>query len=179
MTRRCLSLVVTAVAVSGGLLGAEAPPASAPHLTRVLYLQGMQPREASMLLRTELQIVQLATVPGRDVIVVSDVAAKIDRAGALLREKGALARAADPHGPLDLTGLAGGPGATRVLSVAGAEMNTAVTLLRAIYQVRELEQNAESGSITVHAAAPILDASEALLRELNLLAPPAAARNGS
>jgi hypothetical protein len=44
-----------------------------------------------------------------------------------------------------------------------------VVVLRSIYSVRELSERALD-EVSVHASQPVLDSSEALLRELKLLA---------
>lgn len=41
-----------------------------------------------------------------------------------------------------------------------------------IYSVRELSELAQDNAVSIHATQPVLDSSEALLRELDLLAPP-------
>ena len=62
------------------------------------------------------------------------------------------------------------PAATRVFRVDdGAGV---VVLLRTLYQVKDVSAQAQDRSVTIRAAEPILVASEALLRELKLLAEP-------
>jgi uncharacterized protein YjcR len=133
----------------------------------------MDSREAVTLLRSQVQVLQAATIPDRNIIVVSDGAEKVDRSESLLRQQDAIVRVADPHQPLDLKQLQESPPATRVLKVESADTNTVVTLLRAIYQVRDVSESAEERTVTARAAQPVLDSSEALLRELGLLAEPA------
>src|SRR5262245_51189564 len=79
---------------------------SAAHVIRVFYLKGMEPREAVTLLRSQVQIRQIAMIGDRPVIVVSDVAEQVGQAEALLREKGSVDRTNDPYGALDLARLA-------------------------------------------------------------------------
>lgn len=125
------------------------------------------------LLRSQVQVRQMAMIPDRSVIVVSDVADKVNQSESLLRQRDAVVRATDPHEPLELEHLAESQPATRVFRVDSAHVSTVVTLLRAIYQVREVQELAEDNSVSARGAQPILDSSEALLRELGLLVEPA------
>ena len=169
--------------VAGGLVSGSpraAGPAQAgtssanmPHVTRVFYLQEMEPRDAMTLLRSQVQVRRMATIRDRSVIVVSDVADRVDQSERLLRQRDAVVRATDPHEPLELERLAESPTATRVFRVGSDNMSTVVTVLRSIYQMREVNEFAEDNSVSVRAAQPILDSSEALLRELGLLVEPA------
>jgi hypothetical protein len=152
---------------SGGDAGAAAS-AAAPQVTRVFYLQGMEPREAVTLFRAQAQVRRVAMIADRSVVVVSDIAEKVEQAESLLRQRDAVARTSDPHQPLEL--LAESPAATRTFRVDGDEVSTVLTVLRSIYQVRELSELADGGGVEVRAAQPILDSSAALLRELGLLA---------
>jgi type II secretory pathway component GspD/PulD (secretin) len=62
-------------------------------LTRVFYLQGMEKREAVTLLRSQLQVRQIAEVQGSDIVIVTEAAEKVERCENLLRELDAVARA--------------------------------------------------------------------------------------
>jgi hypothetical protein len=141
---------------------------SAPQLTRVFYLQEMETKEATTLLRTEAQVRRLAAIPGRSVLVVSDVEERIVRAESLLRERHAISRTAEPHGPLDFERLAVDVPVGRIFRVDRTASGTAAMLLRAIYQMRGVIP--QEGGVSARAAEALLDASESLLRELELLA---------
>jgi hypothetical protein len=104
-------------------------------------------------------------------IVVRDRADVVDRCEALLRERDAVRRVADPHQPVVLGGPAAGPSNTRVFRVDFEDSATVVVVLRAIYSVRKLTELLERSEISIRAPQPVLDASEALFRELELLAP--------
>ncbi len=158
---------------AGGPAQAGTSSANMPHVTRVFYLQGMEPREAMTLLRSQVQVRQMAMIQDSSAIVVSDVADRVDQSEKLLRERDAVVRATDPHDPLELEGLAASPTATRVFRVESVNLTAVATILRSIYQVREVNTSAEENSVSVRGAKLILDSSEALLRELGLLAEPA------
>jgi hypothetical protein len=140
-----------------------------PYVMRVFYLQGMEPLEAMTLLRSQIQVVQIATIRDRNIIVVADVADRVDRSESLLRQRDAVVRATDPHQPLNLERLPESTIATRVFRIEDADISTVVTVLRSIYQMREVTKFVDENSVSVRAALPILDASEATLRELGLL----------
>lgn len=169
----CLSLALIGSGLAFGAtqeaaaVAPEASPESSPHLTRVLYLQDIQGPEAMTLCRSQARIVRMAAVGARNAIVVSDVADKVDRCESLLREQDRVARAADPHGPIDFAKLEQSEPESRVLAVGTDNARTAAAVLRAIYQVKELED--AQGKLTIHAPAMILDSSAALLRELGLM----------
>ncbi len=96
--RVCRALMVVAIAV-GGLTGGptsassstreEAAVASKVH-TRVFYLQGMDPRQAITLLRSQAQVRQVASISHRNVIVVAGIADTVERCETLLREHDAV-----------------------------------------------------------------------------------------
>ena len=140
-----------------------------PHATRVFYLQGMSSRDAITLLRMEAQIRQASWIGDRDVIVVAGSTEEVDQCEDLLRQRDVLLRVAEPHEPVALEGMENSPPATRVFLVDGDNLRTVVTVLRSIYQVREVSEIGEENSVSVSASKPILDSSEALLRELGLL----------
>ena len=125
--------------------------------------------EAMTLLRKEARVLQVAAIREGDAIVVAGTADMVDRCEGLFRERDVLLRVADPHGPVVLEREAGAPSGTRVLRIGDADMRDTVTLLRAIYMIRERTESAEDGSVTVHATGPVLDAIEAVLGELELL----------
>jgi type II secretory pathway component GspD/PulD (secretin) len=167
--------------LSVGLLGigtagtdelVHAPPSSESEqiVIRVLYLEGMDPREAVTLLRRHVQVRRVATISGRSLVVVADTLQRVEQAEKLLQhEKNAVSRSVDPHAPLDLERLSEVQPATKTFEVGSANLGPTTTILRAIYQVREVAGSAETGSVTARAAQTVLDSSEALLRELGLI----------
>ena len=107
---RALMVVIVAVGgLSGGSTSAwtptleEASAASKYHV-RVIYLQGMDPREATTLVRSQADVVARSWqwISDRNVIVVPDTADVVDRCETLLREHDAVLRVADPHEPVEL-----------------------------------------------------------------------------
>ncbi len=164
-----LAIVVSAGASVGA--PAETAPAPEPRVTRVFYLDEMETREALMQLRIQVRIRSAAVIQEPKVLVVSDVAEQVEQAESVLRLRDAGVRASDPHGPLDFDDIASGTSATRVFRLEKGDAPTVITLLRTIYQVREVEE-LEDGDVSAHAGAPVLDAIEALLRELDLLVEP-------
>lgn len=181
-TPRCAwVLTMVAAVLPSGSLGAEQPappgssPSGQPRVTRVFYLERIEVPEALTLLRSEVAIRSAATIESRSAIVVSDALERAELAESLLRQRDAGLRATDPHPPLDLEGLAASPKATREFrAIDQTAGKTMLTALRALYGIRELASLAAGEGVSVRAAEPILDASEALLRELGLLADPAA-----
>ncbi len=181
-TLRCAwVLTMVAAVLPSGSLGAEQPappgslPSGQPRVTRLFYLEQIAPPEALTLMRTEVAIRSVATIESPSAIVVSDALERVELAESLLRLRDAGLRATDPHPPLDLESLAASPKATREFrAVDQGAGKTMLTALRAIYGIRELAPLAAGEGVSVRAAEPILDASEALLRELGLLADPAA-----
>ena len=158
------------VSFLAGTLFNIALQAKEPRLTRVFYLQGMERREAVTLLRSQVQVRQMAEVASVDAVVVTEVAERVDRSESLLREHDALVRAVDPHGPLSFERVPDAEMETRVFAIEGPDTRSAVTVLRAIYQIGELTESADDNSVTVRASPARLDAAEALLRQLELLA---------
>lgn len=142
----------------------------APYVTRVFYVQGMELREAVTLLRSRVHVRQMAEVITRNAIVVCEVADRVERSESLLRENDALVRATDPHEPVSFERAKDSPLETRVFPVeSGDDAKMVVTILRAIYQMRDMTELADESGVSVRAALPLLDASEELLRELGLL----------
>jgi hypothetical protein len=180
------ALIIVAMAVvglTGGLASASSPTLEEAVVvnkihTRVFYLQGMDPREAATLLRSQAQVRQLAWIKGRDVIVVAGEANRVEQCETLLREHDAILRVADPHEPVALAGPASDPLVTRVFRVTDDNMQAVVVILRSIYQVRELEELAEDNTVSIQSTQPILDSSESLLRELELLDRPTEVSKG-
>ena len=163
----CLSVI------SAGMLCASVFPihagssAAEPRITRVFYLQGMERREALTLLRSQIQVRQIAEVASANALVVTEVDQKIQRSESLLRERDAVARSVDPHPPLMFRGESDAGMDTRVFRIEGSESRAVITVLRAIYQISaELTDD----SVTATAPSSRLDAAEALLKELGLLA---------
>ena len=161
-------VALSAVVLAGAPLRADTPepvnPRLMPETTRVIHLQGMDSREAMTLLRS-LHVRCLAQVRS-DAVVISDVADKIDQAETLLRERKAVLRVADPHSPMVIESFH----STRVFDVEPGTIDTVVSVLRVIYHARDVQKSEAENRVTFRAAEPILDASEATLRELGLLA---------
>jgi hypothetical protein len=88
-------------------------------------------------------------------------------------------RATDPHKPLDYERLAQSPTTTRVFRINTDHPEDVVNLLSTIYQMQEVRMLEEDSSVSVRAAQPVVDASEALLRELGYLAKPTNPSEGS
>ena len=164
-----LILAVVAGWMAGGSASASDPMEVGVTTMRIFYLQGMSSRDAITLLRMKAHIPQAAWIGDRDVIVIAGSADRVDQCESLLRQRDAVLRAAEPHEPVALGGLKQSPPTTRVFPVKGDDLRIVVTVLRSIYQVRELSELVEENSVSVRAAKPILDSSEALLRELGLL----------
>ncbi len=165
-----LSRAVLLLALAVGTLVNGASLAEAPYVTRVFYLQGMEPREAVTLLRRQVQVRQIAEIRDRNLIVVADVAERVERSESLLRERDAVLRANDPHEPLNMDRPPDSPMVTRVFRIKGTDTGSVMVVLRAIYQMRDVTELAEENGVEVNDALSILDASEALLRELDMLA---------
>jgi hypothetical protein len=133
----------------------------------------MEPQDAATLLRSQVQIMRIAAISDRSIVVVADIAERVDESERLLRDRNAILRVEDPHAPLELERAGEAPAATRVFRVEGDSADSVVVLLRALYQVKDVSVQAEDRrSVTIRAAEPILVASEALLREVGLLAEP-------
>ena len=174
LNRTVLVFLLTACALIGGVSGAEEPddpghPSNTPFVTRVFYLEGIDLREAMTLARQTIHVRSVAIVNSRSVMVVSDAAEPVSQVEALLKQRNVVLRAAEPHAPLYLERLQKDPTGTRIFRVERDSMENVVTLLRAIYMVREVKKSEEDSAISASAALPILDAAEALFRELRLL----------
>ena len=174
LNRTILAFLLTACGLIGSVSGAGelrqagASPSGTLYVTRVFYLEGIDPREAMTLVRS-IEVRSGAIVSSPSAIVVSDGADRVSQAEALLRERNVVVRAAEPHAPLYLEQLSKDPTGTRIFRVERDSMGTVETLLRAIYNVREVKKSEEDSAISASAALPILGAAEALFRELGLL----------
>ena len=171
--RAVVILALSAGALFNVDLRAAESSGEEPRLTRVFHLQGMETREAVALLRSRVQVRQIAEIRGLDIVIVTEVAEKVDRSESLLRERDAVARAIDPHDPVNPEPSSESPIGTRVFRIEGLDPRGVVTVLRSIYQMREVTELVDGDGVSVRAPLYKLDASEALLRELGLLAEPA------
>jgi type II secretory pathway component GspD/PulD (secretin) len=147
----------------------EEPSGEKPRLTRVFELQGMDTREAVTLLRTHVQVRQIVELQDRDTVIVTEVFEKVDRSEKLLRELDAVARAVDPHGALSFARVPERQVETRQFRIYGIDSRLVVTVLRTIYQIRQVTELSDKGIVVVSAPLPVLDAAEALLSELGVL----------
>ena len=156
-----LVLLSSVVGVPAVLLDGEA--GVSPLHTRVFYLDGADARAAVTLLRSEIQVRRVAYLSDRPLVIVSETAERIDLVESLLRERGMLARAVEPHPPLasDTEGMT-----ARVLRLASLDSAVATMLLRTIYGVREVEPQSDGAGVAARAPASTLEAAEALFREL-------------
>jgi hypothetical protein len=172
---RSLRRFLIFVLVAGGLVigfraaslaqsGTSSP--SMPLVVRVFYLHDMDAREASTLVRTHIPVRALAQLDDRDALVVADIAEKVDQCENILRQLRVVDRAVEPHKPLELDRMAQSPPATRIFYLARTYDQV---ILRTIYQIQDVKQLPEGNGVSVSAAQPVLDAGEALLRELGLL----------
>lgn len=163
----CFSILVGA----GGLGSAQQPAEASERdvIVRVFRFDRLATHEALTLLRREVAIRSAAALDQEKVILVGDVAARVERAEGVLRDRDPGLLASDPHGPLDLDALSREPVATRVFPIAAGRAPDAMTLLRAIYRIREQTDLPEGGGLAVQAAPRVLDAIGATLRELDLL----------
>ncbi len=155
---------------------AEAPLQQEGHermllAARVFYLQGIDLREAMMTLRHSLDIRKVVMVKDREALVLSDLADRLDKAETLLRERKAVIRVAEPSAPMFTEEFGHDASATRVFDVEAGRTRDVATVLRTIYDARHVQWDDQLNRVTLQAAQPILDSSEALLRELGLLAP--------
>ena len=139
---------------------ATPPPESRAHVTRVFYLQDVGVREAVTLCRSGAHLLKMASIESLNVVVTSDVVGKIEECEKLLREADAQLRSVDPHEPIDFNALRPSAVELRIFELRTTTPNRAVTLLRSIYQLTEVTEVTDS-SVSVRAAVPILEASEA------------------
>jgi len=162
-------VTMVALALGGIAIAANAAGEDAGTRVRIFHLQGLDAREGLTLLRAGAQVRQVASVDGRDVLIAAGTTATLDRCEELLRERGGLERAVEPHGAVDLAAPPGAETATREFRAVGDGARTAVVVLRAIYRVPELTDDAGNRTLTVRATPAVLDACEAALRELGLI----------
>src|SRR5262249_27584219 len=137
------TLVVFALVVAGLVIGSPRatdlaqsgpPPRKGPQVIRVLYLQGMDSREASTLVRTQVPIESLADLHDSNVLVLFGLADKVDQCERLLKQRGVVVRIAEPHKPLEFDHLAQSPIATQVFRAAkNAHVQDVQLLLRSLY----------------------------------------------
>lgn len=138
--------------------------------TRIFKLQDMDSREAVTLLRTHVQVRQIAEIGDLNVVIVTDVAERVDLSESLLRKHEAVAATIAPHDPLRFDRKDDSPTETRVFRIEGLDTKAAVVVLRSIYGIRALTEREDNSSVTVTAPALKLDAIEALLRALGVSA---------
>jgi hypothetical protein len=155
-------------ALAAGPAQAETSPTNVPYVTRVIYIQGMKTIEASGLVRSKVPIDSMTTIDDRNVVICSGGSEKVDQCEKILQQKNAILRAASPHKPLNLADLKKMPIATRTFRIQG-DVRGVAQMLQSMYRIQEVNALAEQNSVSVSAAQPILDASEALLRELGYL----------
>jgi hypothetical protein len=130
----------------------------------------MDTREAVTLLRTHVQVRQIAELSDLDVVIVTDVAERVDSSESLLRKHEAVAETIVPHDPLRFDRKDESPTETRVFRVEGLDTKAAVVILRSIYGIRAVTEREDNSSVTVTAPAAKLDAIEALIRALGVSA---------
>ncbi len=161
---RIVPLVLLLLAtVTSGLSAGES------RSTRVFYLKDMGTREAITLLRSEVQVRQIAEIRELHAVVVTETEERITRSETLLRERDGLERAVAPHDPLRFERGSEEQTETRVFRLAGIDPRSAQTVLRSLYQIRELTVLADGTRLSVRTTIPKLEASEALFRELGVL----------
>jgi len=143
--------------------------ADEPKVTRVFYLQAMDSKEAVTLLRSEVQVRQLAEVRALGLLVLQDSPERVAQSERLLRERKALARVVEPHAAESPSSPAGST-ETRVFRLRGLDAPSAVTLLRAIYQIGQVTEDTDGTRISATAAVSQLDQAEALFVAMGVLA---------
>lgn len=143
--------------------GAESPPIH----TRVFYLDGADARETITLLRVEIQVGRIAELRDRQIVIVSETAGRMELVESVLRERGIRARSMEPHPPLAAdAGSDDGSTESRVIRHEGLDARLALVLVRSMYGVREVEAREDGTGLSARAPAAVLDAAEALFREL-------------
>ena len=166
--RRFFTISILAVAML--FLTAVRAEEPAELTTRIFYLQNMEPVEAVTMLRQKVQARRVAEYYGHDLIVVTDSSERVDRSEELLREAGALERTVDPHEPLDPESRPEDQVLERSFVIKSADLKTATLFCRALYQMRDVTEDAAASRLTLRDSESSLSAVEALFRELNLLA---------
>ena len=145
--------------------------ATAKFSVRGIYLRAAS-NDAMTLVRSQADVRRVATILDRNVIVVADVADTVDQCEALLREHHAVVRVADPHAPLELGRYEPDTLVPRVFRIVDDDsLRSVVVVLRAIYSIRVLSEYPPDNTVSIEAPAPVLDAVEAFLSEVKLLAP--------
>ncbi len=167
-----LSALVLLAALLGAGWSAGTPAAAEGEavVPRVLYLDGMEIPQAAALLRAELQVRRLAAVAARQALIVMEEPARAQRAEALLQERGVLRGASEPHGSIELRPRILAPTAARTFYLEGVSLTEAETLLRTLYGAAEVAVGLEDHAVMARSVPEILDAAEALFRELGVLA---------
>ena len=161
---------ITLLAVAMLFLSAVQAEEPAELTTRIFYLQDMNSREAVTLLRQEVQIRRVAHFDGKGLIVVADDPARVDRSEALLRERDALVRVVEPYEPVDPNRAPEDLIAERDFIINESDFKMASILPRVLYGAQEITEDADANRLTMRDPERVLDAVEALFRELNLLA---------
>ena len=100
-----------------------------------------------------------------------DIPEVVDRCESLLVDRNAIARTDDPHDP-ETTAIQSDqiPSETRSFVVEGIDRQAAITILRTIYDARNLAEQPEADAFSVTAQVAKLDNIEALLTALGVLA---------
>src|SRR5262249_8005747 len=144
--RPSCTLVAFALVATGLVIGSpratdlaysEPQPRKGPQVIRVLYLQGMDAHEASTLVRTQVPIERLAELRDSNELVLAGAADKVDQCERLLKQRGVIARTAEPHKPIEFDRLAESPIATRVFR-ASKDVRDVQVLFRTLYDLRDL-----------------------------------------
>jgi hypothetical protein len=170
------AILILALAAGGLTHAAEATApapsdtssASKPKVVRVFYLQGNL-TDANGWLRRNVPIGKMAWINDRGAFIVIDAAEMVDKCEKPLRERAFVYRIVDPHKPLDFEQLKKEPPTTRTFHVAAKYVKDALVLVKTIYDPEDVIEIAEGDGISVRAPKEILDASEALLKELGFL----------
>lgn len=169
VVRAVLTFTLAAGGLGIGVFRAAEDP-NRTLVTRVMYLKGMEVRDAATLLRSEVSVRRCVWLQERSAVVVADIPERVDQSERLLRQRGVVSRSTDPHGRLDLVLLADEPLATWTFRAVPSGVGDAETVLRTIFDARNLNRSPEEYGFTFQAPQPILDAGKAVLRELKLLA---------
>lgn len=164
-----LLLLLAVVAAAAAPLAAGVPPADAPQVSRVFYLDRIDPATALRELRVQVGIAHVAVLEEPRALVVRDLAAQVDRAEAVLSELGGFERAVEPHPPIASQRPPEAELVERELRFRGDHAKTGKILLRSLYGVKTIVETADPAGLTIRDTEAIVDAIEALLGELGLL----------
>ncbi len=139
--------------------------------TRILYLrEGVALSDAMTLLRTEVSVRKIASVLDLSVLIVKDSLDRVALCERLLTDRNAIIRTADPHDPEPTRSRSDQiPSETRIFRIDGIDRGDAITVLRTIYDSRDLALLPEEDAFSVTAPAAKLDNIEALLGVLGVL----------